>query len=791
MKNYLHNSLRALSLSLAVLLSLPMLAEQVDEGILSYISMEYVDPANGVIPSEGGEITIKVISTHSFQLTSSSSAFSFFRDGKVTYYREGVALVETVHTVYVSANENTTRILYIEATHCGNSDITSSIQFLQPGKNGKVEIDGINYELEAEVKEATVISGGEYSGEVVIPESVEHEGTTYSVTSIGESAFYGCSGLTSVTIPNSVTSIGKLAFASCLGLTSVHISDIAAWCNIEFGEGTSNPLSYARHLYMNGEEVKDLVIPNSVKSIGDYAFRCYDGLTSVTIPNSVTSIGESAFEFCSGLTSVTIPNSVTSIGGETFRECSGLTSVTIGNSVTSIGEKAFEDCSGLTSVTIGNSVMSIGDRAFSGCSGLTSVTIPNSVTSIGEDAFRECSGLTSVTIGNSVMSIGKQAFKKCSGLTSVTIPNSVTSIGEEAFSKCSGLTSVTIGNSVTSIGEKAFYNCSGLTSVTIPNNVTSIEWYAFEGCSGLTSVHISDIAAWCNIGFDNYSSNPLCYAHHLYLNGEEVKDLVIPNSVTSIGDYAFYKCSGLTSMTIGSGVEEIGYEAFANCPELLDVYCYAEKVPSTNSDAFDGSDIEYATLHVPDGSIESYKAKTPWSGFGKIMGLSGGEPEEPEVPEVEKCATPVVSYADGKLSMACETEGAVFVTKIVSDDISTFYDAEIELSATYNIEVYATKANCENSDTVSVALVWVENGNVDEETGIISVETAPVLIQGNGGILTVSGVAKDTEVTVYTISGTEVARATAADGAATISTGLQSGTIVVVKFGNKSVKIKI
>ena len=267
--------------------------------------------------------------------------------------------------------------------------------------------------------------------------------------------------------------------------------------------------------------------------------------------------------------------------------------------------------------------------------------------------------------------------------------------------------------------------------------------------------------------------------------------MTIPNSVESIGRRAFYTCSGLTSVTIGSGVEEIGFEAFANCPELLDVYCYAENVPSTKSSAFEGSYPEYVTLHVPDGSIDSYKSTSPWSSFGKIMGLSGGEPEEPEVPEVKKCATPVVSYADGKLSMACETEGAEFVTNVVAEDAKKYYDAEIDFSVTYNIEVYATKSGYDNSDTISVALVWVENGEVNEETGVISVEAAPVLIQGNGGVLNISGVAKDTEIVVYTVSGTEVARATATEGTTTINTGLQSGTIVIVKFGNKSVKIKI
>ena len=328
---------------------------------------------------------------------------------------------------------------------------------------------------------------------------------------------------------------------------------------------------------------------------------------------------------------------------------------------------------------------------------------------------------------------------------------SVTSIGSYAFEGCSALTSVTVPNSVTSIGKFAFYGCSGLTSVAIPNSVMSIGEGAFYDCSGLASV-------------------------------------ILPNSVTSIDKVAFYGCSGLISVAIGSGIRDIRSSAFANCPELHDVYCYAENVPSTSSDAFVGSSQEHATLHVPDDSYGSYMVKTPWKNFGKIIGLSG---KEPEIPEVERCAAPVVTYVDGSLEVTSATEGAKFVTEITDNDVKKHYEAKIELSATYNIKVFATKSGFENSDTVSVALVWVENGEVNDDTGVISIEVAPVLIQGNGGVLNISGVARDTEIVVYTVSGTEVARATATEGTTTINTGLQSGTIVIVKFGDKSVKIKI
>ncbi len=502
-------------------------------------------------------------------------------------------------------------------------------------------VDGIYYYINGSNATVTHYEPGEeyiheYSGSVTIPTTVTYYGITFSVTSIGESAFDGCSGLTSVSIPNSVTSIGDHAFFYCSGLTSV-------------------------------------TIPNSVTSLGFQAFGNCSGLTSVTIPNSVTSIGGYAFSYCSGLndvyTFIDDPTTI-SVGDNVFNRypsdytertlhvpvgsvstyqasaewseyfgsivemeqviefadetvkqlCvanwdtngDGELSTTEAAAVTYLGTvfksnrritsfeelqyftglnsisfHAFSGCTGLTSVTIPNSVKSIDEWAFSYCSGLTSIDIPNSVTTIGQHAFSACAGLTSVDIPNSVTEIGGSAFYGCTGLTSVDIPNSVTEIGEYAFHSCSSLTSVTIGNFVTTIGKYAFHECSGLTSVTIPNSVTTIGAGAFNNCYGLTSINI-------------------------------------PNSVTEIGDQAFSYCTALTSVTIPNSVTSIGGSAFLGCNSLNDVYSFIEdpKTVSIGYSVFYLSSSNYAerSLHVPVGTMSAYQTNTKWSQyFGSIV----------------------------------------------------------------------------------------------------------------------------------------------------------------------------
>ena len=666
------------------------------------------------------------------------------------------------------------------------------------------EVDDIHYYIISS-NEVVVYSkdndpystNNKYIGNVVIPSSVDYNGTTYSVTSIYDYAFYNCIGLTSIVIPNSVTSIGDVAFSGCSSLTSIEIpnsvtsirGDAFSWCT----------------------SLTSIEIPNSVTSIGDLAFSGCSSLTSIVvdagntkydsrndcnaiietasntliagcqntiIPNSVTSIGDWAFCGCTSLASIEIPNSVTSIGGSAFRGCTGLTSIEIPNSVTSIGNSAFCGCSGLTSIEIGNSVTSIGDYAFTSCTSLTSIEIPNNVTSIGDGAFYDCSRLTKITcLATNPPTIDYSTFhsysaelyvpkgcisayqsanfwKKFSniielepeleegmafeygGLTykvtvkgkelaviasesgeysgAVVIPSSVnyngttysvTSIGCEAFAYCNSLTSVVIGNSVTSIGERAFYVCSNLTIIEIPNSVTSIGRSAFEGCSGLTIIEIPNSVtiigyeafSWCTSLTSIEIPNSVTSIGNSAFEGcSSLTSIEIPNSVTNIGGQAFQSCSSLTSVVIGNSVTSIGDYAFLNCSSLTSIEI-GNSVTSIGNQAFQSCS-SLTSIEIPN-SVTSIG----WSAFSSCSSLTSIEIGN-SVTSIGKSAfnscSSLTSIQIPNSVTSIGNDAFVFcssLTSIVVDSGNTKYDSRNGCNAIIETASNTLIAGCQNT----------------------------------------------------------------------------------------------
>ena len=609
------------------------------------------------------------------------------------------------------------------------------------------EVDEIRYKTTSsstvEVIPKHYYGGNNYRGDIVIPEIVNNQGNTYSVTSIGSNAFSSCGNLKSVTIPNSVTSIGFGAFSGSGSLKSVTIPNSVT--------------SIGDNAFAGCSSLASVTIPNSVTSIGRFAFYNCSSLTSVIIPNSVTSIGDNAFDGCSSLTSVDIPNSVTSIGFGAFRECSSLTSITIPNSVTSIGISAFERCNSLTSVTIGNSVTSIGDTAFQGCCGLTTIAIPNSVTSIGHGAFERCNSLTSVTIGNSVTSIGDMAFYDCSGITSITIPQSVTSIGSCAFLGCSfetisllcenvgswfaeinSIKEIILGDNVKSIGDRAFSGCSCLTSITIPNSVTRIGYGAFQDCSNLKSVTIgnsvSSIESEAFWGCNSLETvTLLCEDVKSWFSYiETIKEVILGDNVKSIGDYAFRGCINLTSVAIPQNVTSIGSYAF---PYTVILKLLGDNPPKLSSNLY-GEEEFYKKIEVPKGSTCRYALAENWEETDTIFATDG---------KTKYC--PTVIKGASMVAVNGNQEG-----------LEVAEDEEVEVTSVDEDYQYSLimRDNCEIANTIMQDGRYAFKASLNQKKNVISTYSYPykdIRLSESGTLIDLIGIDNLDKMECLKVSG--------------------------------------
>ena len=495
-----------------------------------------------------------------------------------------------------------------------------------------------------------------------------------SVHAIDEGCFRGCTSLATITWSEELTAIGDYAFAECSALGEVHI-----------GKKIS---SIGNSAFAGCSSLRSITLPSNVKSIGNAAFANCQSLTTADLPQGITTIGEQTFSNCESLTTISLVSTITEIGDKAFSNCRSLSAIDIPDGVTKIGAEAFYGCKALSEVVIPDAVTELGYQAFYGCGNLTAITLPDNISKFGYQAFDGCNikeitvsaitgdiallnkrfganaitafkgkyaspdghalikegvlchvvpiDIDSYSIPWGITKIGDRAFEGCNKLTRVVLPNSLIEIGLDAFRECNSLKEVIIPSSVTMIESEAFAHCSALSCITLHDTISMIGDSAFESVQDI-NVYITDLEKYCAGGI----ISQLPGRKHLYLNNEPLTHLVIPESVTEIGSYAFADCIDLENVTIPSGLTTLGEGAFKGCDSLT-ALTITDNMEQTNLDAFSGCTINEISVQISDLAKYCTANNTHLLPGTKRLYFGGEELTELAIPEG---VTEVGSYA--------------------------------------------------------------------------------------------------------------------------------------------------
>lgn len=595
-----------------------------------------------------------------------------------------------------------------------------------------VVIDGVKYLLDG--GKASVMQQSGLTGDIVIPETVRHDKTDYTVTTVQDNAFSG-NDITSISLPNTVSVMGDACFGSCSKLVSA-------------------------------------TLPAGLTSLGSNSFSFCYSLESVTLPDGLTSLGSSCFEGCSKLKSVVLPGGVTTLGSYCFSGCNSLESVTLPDGIQELGYQCFYGCNSLESVALPASLRTIGVSCFDGNSALKSVTFGGSMSALPARCFSGCTSLEAIALPEGVKELGNECFSTCTSLSAVTIPDGVTSLGTGCFSYCMNLTSVALPAGVAYIGSKCFASCSKLKSVVLPDGITALADDCFSYCSALSSVNLP--ASIQSLGDDcfNYCTS--------------LASITLPLGIQSLGAGSFYGCISLKSILLPRSLSYIGNGSFAHCSYLADVTCQWDTPAEVDakSNIF-GNIYTECRLHVPVGSTSAYMSTEPWSAFKYVVEADG------EVVDPVRCATPVITYDDNSLVFSCETEGAEYHYSIMASDAvedGFSADGRVSIGASYGISVYASAEGYLNSDVVKATLCFI---NAELNTsGISLTEQRGIVVSTRGGIITISGLADGEQVAVYSLGGVMLSSGRSIAGSVTLNAGGAAG-VVIVKTAGSSIKVRL